>query len=52
MNEEQQEAYNEGNNAYWSDTPEHCNPYETGYAGALGEFWSDGWSDAEEDHKQ
>ncbi|WP_196160834.1 hypothetical protein [Reinekea sp. G2M2-21] len=52
MTDEQQAVYDEGYRAYFSGRDESNNPYETGFEGALGEFWSDGFEDAEEDESQ
>lgn len=49
MDNEQQEIYNEGYQAYSHDKDEALsNPY----SGLDAEFWSDGWADAEEDEAQ
>ncbi len=47
MEEDQDEIYQQGYNAYNSGESELSNPY----TGLDAEFWSDGWEDAEEDHK-
>lgn len=46
MDEQQDQIYQEGYNAYLSDESELSNPY----TGLDAEFWSDGWEDGKEDN--
>lgn len=52
VSEAQQQAYDEGYQAFIDGSDESLCPYETGYQGALGEFWSDGFDDARDDESQ
>lgn len=45
MTTEEEEIYDDGYSAYQSGDTEEQNPF----LGTEAEFWSDGWSDAEED---
>lgn len=42
----EQEAYDEGYQAFMNGEDEASCPYETGYQDALGEYWLDGFDDA------
>lgn len=52
MTEEQQSYYDEGYAAYHAGKDEADCPYPTGYVEAPGEYWCDGWSDAEDEELQ
>ena len=52
MTEEQQALYDEGYAAYQSGLDESACTYATGYMEAPGEFWCDGWADAQDDETQ
>lgn len=50
--EAEREAYKGGYAGFLCGEDESACPFETGYQGALGEFWCDGYDDARDDHSE